>query len=204
MLKYDKIMNYGSDLSSPLVQGENLIWSAKPKKSTFIINNIVAMMPFALLWLAFDSFFIITMIATGEIKQMLFFVIPFFALHLMPVWIWLGNIITAGKKWKNTEYYVTDKRIILKTGVLGVDYQSVYYKDIRNVNLRVGMIDKLLGVGDIYFDNINRDIAFLDIENPYEIYPVIQKTVLDMQTDIEYPNAFRPDYNPGYNTEYKG
>ena len=25
---------------------------------------------------------------------------------------------------------------------------------------------------------------------------------LDIQTDISYPNAMRPDNNPGYNTKY--
>ena len=46
--------------------------------------------------------------------------------------------------------------------------------------------------------------AFLDVENAYDIYSKIQKIVLDIQTDIEYPNALRPDENPGYNTKYNG
>ena len=169
------------------------------------------MMPIALLWLAFDSFFIITMIQTGEILDMLFFVIPFFALHLMPVWIWLGNVLSANKMWKNTKYYVTDKRIIIQNGFIAENYQTIYYKDIRNVDLRVGIIDRMLNVGDVYFDlgnyttnNGNRTVkaAFLDIENPRQIYSKLQKIVLDIQTDIEYPNALRPDENPGYNTKY--
>lgn len=211
MSKYENLMNYETDLASPLVEGETLIWSSKPKKNAFIINKVLTMMPFALLWLAFDSAFLIPIIASGQLTQMLFFIVPFFALHLMPVWIWLGNIITAGRKWKNTKYYVTDKRIILQTGFVDMNYQTIYYKDIKNVNLRVGIIDKMLGVGDIYFDlgsyntsNGTRTVshAFLDIENPHEIYPKLQKIVLDIQTDIEYPNALRPDENPGYNTKY--
>ena len=212
MSKYDNFMNYETDLANPLVEGESLIWSAKPKKSAFIINKVLTMMPIALVWLFFDLSFIIPMITSGQIKEMLFFVVPFFALHLFPFWIWLGNVITSNRKWKNTRYYVTDKRIILQSGFVDMNYQTIYYKDIKNVNLRVGLIDKLLGVGDIYFDlgtyttnNRTRTLnhAFLDIENPDEIYPRLQKIVLDIQTDIEYPNALRPDENPGYNTKYK-
>ena len=212
MSKYDNFMNYETDLANPLVEGESLIWSAKPKKSAFIINKVLTMMPIALVWLFFDLSFIIPMITSGQIKEMLFFVVPFFALHLFPFWIWLGNVITSNRKWKNTKYYVTDKRIILQSGFVDMNYQTIYYKDIKNVNLRVGLIDKLLGVGDIYFDlatyttnNRTRTLnhAFLDIENPDEIYPRLQKIVLDIQTDIEYPNALRPDENPGYNTKYK-
>lgn len=213
MSKYENFMNYETDLSNPLVEGETLIWSSKPKKSAFIINKVLTMMPIALIWLLFDLSFLIAMISSGEIKEMLFFIIPFFALHLLPVWIWLGNIITSSRRWKNTKYYVTDKRIIIQTGFVDMNYQTIYYKDIKNVNLRIGIIDKLLGVGDIYFDlgtystnNGSKTIshAFLDIENPHEIYPRLQKIVLDIQTDIEYPNVLRPDDNPGYNTKYKG
>lgn len=214
MSKYEKLISYEENLSDPLVKGETLIWSSKPQKSAFIINKVLTMMPIALLWLLFDSAFLIPIVKSGQANKMLFFIIPFFALHLMPVWIWLGNIITSNKKWKHTKYYVTDKRIIIQTGFADMNYQTIYYKDIKNVNLRVGLIDKLLGVGDIYFElgsyiyrNNNAEAinyAFLDIEKPHEIYPRLQKIVLDIQTDIEYPNALRPDENPGYNTKYKG
>lgn len=215
MSKYERLVDYEVYRESPLVEGESLIWSAKPKKNAFIINKILVMMPIALIWLAIDLGIIIGFTSTGDVpKEMSFFFIPFFALHLMPVWIWLGNVLTAGKKWKNTKYYVTDKRIIIETGLIGSNYQTIYYKDIKNVTLRVGIIDKILGVGDIYFElgmfsNLRNDSktinqAFLDVENPQEIYSRLQKIVLDIQTDIEFPNALRPDENPGYNTKYKG
>ena len=207
MSKYDNFINE-ENLVNPLVQGEQLLWSASPKKNAYILNQALKMFPIALIWLLFDGGIIAMMFGTGEINQMLFFIIPFFLFHLMPVWIWLGNIITANKRWKNTKYYITDKRIIIQTGFVGANYQTIYYKDIKNVNLKIGFIDKLLGVGDIYFDlnsnNHSANQSFLDIENAYEIYPRLQKIVLDIQTDIEYPNALRPDENPGYNTKYNG
>jgi len=209
MSKYDKVINYEVESTSPLVEGETLIWSSKPKKLAYVINQVLVMMPIAILWLAFDSFFIISMINTGGIKDMLLFIIPFFALHLMPVWIWLGNILSANKKWKNTKYYVTDKRIIIQNGFIAENYQTIYYKDIKNVNLHIGIIDSILKVGDIYFDlgyrgNSKINAGFVDIENSQEIYSKLQKIVMDIQTDIEYPNALRPNENPGYNTKYNG
>ena len=213
MSKYDKIVNYQNEPTSPLVEGETLIWSDKPKKSAYIINQIIIMMPIALIWLALDSFFIIQFFSIGfEEPEMLFFVIPFFALHLMPVWIWLGQVISASRRWKNTKYYVTDKRVIIQNGFFAENYQTIYYKEIKNVNLRIGLIDKMLNVGDVYFDlgqyyttkNGTTSITsgFLDVENPREMYSKLQKIVVDIQTDIEYPNALRPEENPGYNTKY--
>lgn len=209
---YNNIATTDTDIDQIIVPGETIIWKGKPKKSAFIINKIIGMLPFALLWLLFDSFFIITCIGTGAFEEMKLFFIGFFAFHLMPVWIWLSNVLTANRKWKNTEYMVTDKRIIIKTGFIGAGYNSIYYTDIGNVSLKVGAIDKMLGVGDIYFHmamssssmNSNKmsQTAFLDIEDAYEIYPKLQKVVLDIQTDIQYPNELRPDVNNGYNTKY--
>lgn len=186
-----------------LVSDESIIWNGKPKKSAYIINKVITMLPIALIWLIFDSTFIISFISLGNFMEMLWFIIPFFALHLMPVWIWLGNILTAKKNWENTEYYVTNKRIIIVSGFIGMNYQTIFYKDINNVHLRIGIIDKLLKVGDIYFDTSeNKMQFFLDLENPYDLYTKLQKIVFDIQTDIEFPNNLRPNENNGYNTKY--
>ena len=217
MSKYNNSLGKQDLDTNPLVEGEGLILSVKPKKSAYIINRVLTMMPFALLWLAFDAGFITMFFgASGsfeEMKMMIPFLIIFFIFHLFPVWMWLGNVLTAGKTWQNTKYYVTDKRIIIQSGFIGMNYQTIYYKDIRNVNLRMGMIDKMLGVGDIYLDigtirtqnGTTQNVAILvDLENPQEIYTKLQKVVLDIQTDIEFPNAYRPEANPGYKTKYKG
>lgn len=202
MIKYDQVFNTNTN-NSPLVEGENLILKTKPKKSAFILNKVFNMMPFALIWLGFDSFFIITILRTDTPIQMYLFLIPFFALHLMPVWIWLGGVLTASHRWKNTTYYVTDKRIIIENGFIAGNYQTLYYKDISNIRLKIGIVDKILGVGDIYFEsNSSISQAFFDVEDVFDIYPRIQKTIMDIQTDIEYPNAYRPEENPGYNTTY--
>ena len=211
MSKYDYYAPYGEELPNPLVAGESLIWSGKPKRNAYVLNRTLTMMPIAIVWLFFDLNIMLNM--GGAMENMGFFLIPFFLLHLMPVWIWLGNLLTAGKQWKNTKYYVTDRRIIIQSGFVNADIQSIYYKDIRNVNLRIGLIDKMLGVGDIHLDLGDYSAArrgrhapthaFLDIEEPHQVYPIIQKAVLDMQSDMEFPNAYRPAENPGYNTTYR-
>lgn len=213
MSKYENYNDItAAEIENLLVPGESVIWKGKPKKSAFIINKIITMLPIAVFWVLIDAVFISAF--STMLEQMKLFLIVFFAIHLMPVWIWLSNVLTANKKWKNTEYAVTDKRIIVKTGVIGMGYNSLYYTDIKNVTLNVGAIDKMLGVGDIHFHTNPFSMvtsgksaagtAFLDIQDAYEIYPKIQKIVLDIQTDIQYPNELRPDINNGYNTKYNG
>ena len=214
MSKYDRLLSYydhaPTRFDNILTDGEKLIWSGKPKKWAFIINKSVVMLPFALIWLLFDGFFIYGIFSSGAPSGAKLFLVVFFAFHLLPVWMWLVNVLSAHRVWENTLYGVTDRRILIHSGFIGMMYQSVFFKDIQNVNLHIGVIDRLLDVGDIIFDshmthskgNFARE-AFLDLEDAVELYPKLQKLVMDIQTDIYYPNDLRPRENKGYQTEYK-
>lgn len=203
-----------NNIDGQLMSDESIIWKGTPKKSAFIINSTIKMMPFALLWLGVDIPIILSLILSNDSSSHNLFFVFFFAFHLMPVWSWLYNIFTAYGRWKNTEYAVTDKRIIIRNGFIGYQYNSIYYTDISNVSLHVGVIDRMQGVGDILITtNISLGMtqkgnpinttSILDVENPDHVMGIVQKTVMDMQTDIHYPNALRPEVNHGYHTEYR-
>ena len=190
-----------------LAAGETVLWRGKPKKSDFIASKSLTLMPIAIVWLCFDSVLISSAFSDGP-----WFLIPFMLLHLTPVWLWLGSMLTAGRRWKNTNYYVTNRRIIIQGGFLAVNETTLFYKDLRNARVRIDLLDKFFHTGDVVFDNgiyygdsRNRDrLPYLeDLEEPYQVYERIQKIILDIQTDIEYPNAFRPAENPGYQTDYR-
>ena len=201
---------YGnSQRNIALAAGEAILWRGKPKRSAFIAGKSLPLLPIAIIWLIIDLGFIANAFGGGG---MMFFMIPFFALHLMPVWIWLGSTLTAGKRWQNTMYYVTNRRIIIQGGFLAVNEKSVFYKDLRNAQLHIGLIDKACGTGSIVLDDGYYDYhrrrnypgtQLAHLEDAQSAYHRIQKIILDIQTDIEYPNAYRPETNPGYNTDYR-
>ena len=194
-----------------LANDEKILWKGKPRKISFIMQNSSNLMPFAILWLIIDVSIIISIFSNGGFKEFGLFIIPFFALHLMPVWIWLSKVLTARRRYENMEYCVTDKRIIIKSGFIGANYVNIMYKDVHSVNVHVGILDKMFGVGDVMIDTGYRgkssksslNNSIIDVENPYEVMQLIQKTVIDMQSDINYPNALRPEVNEGYKTVYK-
>lgn len=190
-----------------LSRGEEVIWRGKPQKKAFILKRTLTLMPIAIVWLAFDMGFIIT--AFQDMGDQ-WFLIPFFAFHLMPVWMWLASIVTAGRNWQNTEYLVTNRRIVIQSGFWAVNEVSLYYKEIEHTQMNVCFIDKMCHTGSIRFNgsgfngNSQRAGFILEaLENSNEVYQLIQKVVLDIQTDIEYPNALRPEINEGYKTEYR-
>lgn len=222
MSKYEPYYRGASfnGFESLLTPGENVLWEGKPKKSAFVLNKIMVMAPFALMWLLIDGGVMMSIFSADTDGTPWMFIVPFFLFHMMPVWIWIGQIISAGRRWRNTHYAVTDRRIIIQNGFIGMEYQTLYYKDIQNVRLHIGVIDRLTGVGDIYFDCASlpyvayqRSVrgrtagnaqCFLDIPEAQQIYPMLQKTVMDMQADVLFPNDLRPEENHGYHTQYRG
>lgn len=189
-----------------LAGGESILWRDKPDRKAHIAAAVFKMLPIAILWLCIDLGFIIGIsigMSRGSIPiAILGFIIPFFLLHLAPVWMWVAGIMKSVAELKNLEYIFTDKRIIIRSGIIGIDFKFLYYNEIESVNVKVSLTDKIFRVGDIYVNAKSSAAVLYDLHNPYNLGTKLQKIVQDITTDINYPNALRPDYNPGYNTKY--
>lgn len=171
----------GPTIDTLLAAGEAIIWRGTPKKSAYILSKSAKMMPIALLWLAFDGFFI-TMLLTSNVFAELppfmpFFLIGFFLIHLAPVWIWLYGLIRALAEHKNVEYAITDRRLIVKSGVIAPDYKFVFWNDVLSVDCSTGFFDKLLKVGDITVVANMQKAVIYDQQNPYELQSTLLKIV---------------------------
>ncbi len=190
-----------------LSKDEKILQRLKPNKRVLLLESIFKGLPVVLLWVAFDTFFIVMMIVTGAFKEnpgLIPAVIAFFALHLLPLWLYILNIIKTMAGAKNIEYVFTDKRIIIRSGVIGIDFKNIYYSDVEGINCKVGIFDRVFKVGDLYIKALNQSAVLMNIETPYFYLQKLQKITLDIKTDIQYPNDLRPKENHGYNTEYKG
>ena len=150
-------------VESFLVEDEKILWRGRAKKSAYIAGHSMQMTPIAILWACFDIFFLTMIFRSGASLFILFFIVPFFALHLMPVWIWLYAIIKAAREQKTIEYVITNKRVMEFRGEPKYIYKSIYLDKMLDVSLKINFIDKILGVGDIsiYSDSnlIVTDIA---------------------------------------------
>ena len=137
-------------VESFLNEGERILWRGRAKKSAYILGNSLQMAPFALIWLFFDSFAIYSLIFWANFPpMMLLFIIPFFAFHLTPVWIWIRSIIKAATEQRTIEYIITNTRVIEFRGSPKHIYTSIDFDRMVDVSLKINFIDKMLGVGDI-------------------------------------------------------
>lgn len=189
-----------------LEPNETILQRLKPNKKVVILESIFKGLPFALIWAAFDITFIVIMISTGMFQEnpgMIWFVIFFFGIHLLPLWLYIAGVVKSVAGAKNLEYVFTQKRIIIRSGVIGIDFKNLFYSDIEGINCRVGIFDRLFKVGDLYIKAHNQSAVLMNIESPYFFLSKLQKITLDIKTDIQYPNDLRPKENHGYQTNYK-
>ena len=68
---------------------------------------------------------------------------------LVPVLIGIPLLIWAILDRKHTVYTVTNRRVTQKRGIIGKDLSEVDLKDIRNVLVKYGVLDRILGIGNV-------------------------------------------------------
>ena len=204
--KTDNPMKQNS-IEDILSKDEKILQRLKPNRKVLLLESIFKGLPFVLLWASFDIFFIVMMISTGAFNEnpnLLWVVIPFFGFHLLPLWIYIANIVKTVAGAKNIEYVFTNKRIIVRSGVIGIDFKNIYYTDVEGINCKVGIFDRMFKVGDLYVKAHDQSAVLMNIVTPYFYLEKLQKITLDIKADIQYPNDLRPKENHGYDTEYKG
>ena len=152
MSKYDKYnVSYGNTkIKNNLDMDELIMWQGKPKKSAFVINSAVPLIPLVLFWGGIDlTIFLGVWISMQELFIRLL-VTGFILVHMTPVWCWLHHIRKSAKVWEETEYAVTNKHIIICNGVAGAKVQKLKLTDVEDVVYSIGRVDTWIGVGDIH------------------------------------------------------
>lgn len=211
-----------TDLEAMINQGEQVLWRGKPQKKCFIFESIFnPLLPFALIWAIIDFSMIsaATQATTSDGGNFASFILLFFAIHLMPVWIYIGGVLMSFRRYKNTEYIITDRGIYISGGVFTYNCQMKPFAELSNVNIHRGIFDQMFGVGDVILSGTNfvgnhtssgsnnsatRGITISDIAEYQEVFSMVKQLQTDIYADTMYPNDLRPGENHGYQTQYKG
>ena len=77
------------------------------------------MLFFAGIWLAIDLFamHMVGAVGTNGDKDAAGFVVAFFAIHLFPVYLYVGGVLFSGLRAKNTYYVLTDRAVYFQSGI---------------------------------------------------------------------------------------
>lgn len=203
---------------------EKILWEGRPSKLIYFFSgfNLFAVL-FLIIWASMvmaisnQAFSITRGIGvttdtnsfSGSVRA--FSLIPYIMLFVVLfifIVIPIKKIIESFK----VRYYVTDLRIYIESGIIGKDVQNIEYKEISKLNVNVGILGKMMKRGTIsltpdrnYSDGdgsyVKSGFKLIGVEQPYELYKIIKRNALDVTTDQQYPNAYRPERNAGYNTK---
>ena len=183
-------MQYDPFLYGMLADNEEVLWSGKPDLKCFVLESIFnPLLPFAIVWALFDALFIILLLHEG--KQTPWMALPlvgFFALHLMPVWIYIGGVLFSYLRHKHTSFIVTDKGVYVSGGIFTQTYKHQPYEQIASVTIKRGVFDKFLGVGDVELvllptgtdfpyprRSMRKSMTICDIPDFQSVYKLVQE-----------------------------
>jgi hypothetical protein len=187
--------------------GEQVLWTGRPVFWPFVLHAVPIVI-FGLFWGLMDLGILGHAASAAKGRTDLFMYV-FMVMHSFPAWGSIGYAIYLALVYGNTVYGYTNRRLLMRSGVVGTSFKSVDYDTIQELNVNVGVIDRLFGTGTVRAyagRNTSKGARiydqFVSIANPYEVFRAIKGVEVDVKTDWNYPNAMRPATNPGYKTEY--
>ncbi len=129
-----------SKMEEFLQAGEKVIWNERPGKTAFLLPAFGGI-PFALVFAAFA----VVMLSLGESLfgfPLVLLIVATVLIVVPPIW--------QLKKFPNTEYMITNRRLLIKTGITERDIWSSDLDRIKEIFVKIGISDKILGTGKIY------------------------------------------------------
>ena len=99
--------------------------------------------------------------------------IPIFLPHfivIMACTLFFIIPLLYARSYNNLFYTYTNKRLIIRSGTVGINYRSLYYDKISDSTVKVGILDKgKTKTGTLSFSGLKRSFDFSDVENPYDL-----------------------------------
>ncbi len=153
-----------------LLLGEKIIFEIKPSKLImipgFVVGTFLFIFLLIMIILAWNA---LTTIWGGEfavIFLMLLFItcFPFFVIS------WL--------KWRFISYILTDKRVIIKRGIIAKEFIEIPNNKIQNVYLNISILQRLVGTGSIAFSTAGEsgiEGSWIWVRNPQELNRELSK-----------------------------
>lgn len=165
-----------------LNKDEHIIESFKPKKAKMFFSSIFGACVIALFIAAVACLaHFIPDYDTGDVMPFSAFVI----MIAVAVAVIIVSVIFVAVAYNKRLYCITNQRVIIRCGVIGVDFRSLELKSIGAVDVNVGLFDKILrmNTGTIRFGSMSAPIngnvayAFAHVVDPYGVYKRLKEII---------------------------
>jgi hypothetical protein len=128
-----------SIISAEIEPGEVLIWSGKPQRGILFRSIDILMVPFSVFWCVFAIIWEYTAISSA-LKQgagPTAFILPLLGIPfvLLALYFVFGRFIMDARRREKTRYGVTDRRVIIVSGLFGKRVKSLNLGTLTDVSL---------------------------------------------------------------------
>ena len=164
---------------------EKVIKAFKPHKGKMFTSMMLAWI-FSWIWILFVAFLGICTDYEGNFEPSELWIALLVVGGILIVLLGI-TILFVSLVYKNTYYAYTNKRVIIRKGIFGVDYKSLDLGMIGAVEVNVSLLDKIVhkNTGSIGFGSMASPMGaanatmfkFAHIQNPYETYKEIKSVV---------------------------
>ncbi|MCX5044515.1 PH domain-containing protein [Aldersonia sp. NBC_00410] len=111
--------------------------------------------------------------------------------------IWLALVVwrcgAALVRWKSTHFIVTDRRVLIRHGILTHTGIDIPMGRISNVQFRHGLVDRMLGTGTLIIGSASEDdLEYDDIPRVQKVHSMLYHQVFDAM-QLDRSESDRPD-----------
>ena len=99
--------------------------------------------------------------------------------------LWNDRKRILGMPISFTRYYLSEDRLFMQTGLLTMKVEEVLLYRITDISVRVGLFQRIFGVGTILVHSADKTMPHLElrnVKNPLVIKEMIHKNVEEMKT----------------------
>ncbi|MGX1806550.1 PH domain-containing protein [Nocardia sp. NPDC055321] len=112
----------------------------------------------------------------GTLRSVLMIGIPVLWLVIV-LWRAIAPLI----RWKSTHFIITDRRVLIRQGVLTHTGIDIPLNRISNVQFRHGLFDRMLGTGTLVIGSASEDpLEYDDIPRVQQVHALLYHQVFDI------------------------
>ncbi len=162
-----------------LLSGERILWSGRPRRGLLLTASDIFLIPFSVMWCGFAIVW--TFMASQSDKASIFFILWGLMFVLIGLYMVVGRFVTDAWIRRNTNYAVTNKRIMIDRSGPFARFMAANLNQLPNIEIEQGAN----GCGSIRFGSstsmwspaLDPTPQFLAIEDVRHVFDLIQRTI---------------------------
>ena len=131
-----------TEISSELDAGEKLLWRGQPRQGILFRSSDIFLIPFSLLWGGFAIFWEISALSLtsrhgANAPDMVRYIFPLWGVPFVAAGLYLifGRFFVDSAQRSKTAYGITDRRVIIRSGLFTRTTKSLNLRTLSDVTL---------------------------------------------------------------------